>query len=1373
MLARLFVIFGGLLVLVLCAALVVPYFVDWTGYRADFEREASAVLGRKVTVRGDATARLLPFPSVTFSNVAVAGGPNGQPAMTVETFSMDAELAPFLRGEVLIFDMRLVRPKARIDIAADGTVDWTIRPSSPFDPGQISIEKLTVTEGQIALSHAAGGRSHLISEINSTISAKSLAGPWRLDGSLLLDGLRTTIAASTGKAEPDGQMRLRLKADPDAYPLVIETDGNVGLVEGAAVYSGQFKISGADQTAARQLGTGGEALKVSAGKPDPGFRLNGKFSLDHQKLGVDEFRFETGPRDNPYTADGKAAVDLGLKPHFSIEADGAQVQFDEAVGAAAGAGLTLSERVAALEQALLDLPKPTIPGTVEVKLPAVVAGDTTVRDVHLSAEPAEGGWAVKSLAATLPGRAKLEANGMVSVEDHFGFTGSLLLAVAQPSGFAAWLSKDVDEAIRRLPAAGFKAKVDLSEKHQAFSDLELILGKAKFSGRIDSSQPDDTRPSVLMQLEGGELDVDGLAAFASIFVSDKGANRFSDRDLDFQIKAGPVSAGGLTADSVDTALRLRDGLLEIDRLSVGGLAGASISATGRIKDFPASPTGKLDASVVAVDLKPLIDVAVQHYPDNAVLKGLAERAAAYPELFQDARIDAVTSAADNGDGTTGLAMSAQGKAGGSAFSASLSGKGALDRPLEAPVTLTFNARNADATALLALYGLPALPLGMLGEATTEVSAKGTLGGGLATRFSLAGNDFKAGFDGTIADTPQGAAAKGKVSLETADIEPWLMTTGVGLPGMGTGMSTSLAADADYGNGLLVLSGLSGAVNEAAVSGDVNIDIKEGLPHLAGALSLDELDLDPMAVMLFGDQAFLVNDRTWPTAPFSQKSSLPFTADLDLTAASLAAGPLATAYDAALSLQLDQEGIRVSDLKAKFLGGALSGLFELKNNDGTGLFSSQMKLAGADLVAVLPEAGISGSGEFSTALSTSGKSVDAMVAALSGSGTATLKGMTIAGFNPDAFGAFIAKADAIGRDIDASKTAGFVPQIAAAGSFPAQDTDIAFTIAGGTLRAPPVKFESPGATLSADITADLNTSTVDAKGEIAYRPGDEALVGSEPILNFSVDGPFGATKRQFDSEPLAQFLTQRALEKEQQRVEAMQAALLEKQRLRREVRYYAALQTERERAAEELRRQQEAARLKAEADAKAKAEAEAQAQAEAEARAQAEAKAKAEADAKAQADAEARAQAEAKAKAEADAKAKAEAEAQAQAEAEARAQAEAKAKADAAAKAEAEARAKAEAAAKAAADAEAKAKAAQQAAEEAAQAEEQQRQRAEEALRIASEEKARLDAERKAAAERAEREPPAANNVPPPVQPPPKLKLDPSSIDDLLKSLNGG
>ncbi|WP_204317200.1 AsmA family protein, partial [Klebsiella aerogenes] len=69
------------LVLVLTAALVVPYFVDWAGYRSSFEREASALLGRPVTVAGTASARLLPFPSVTFSDVKV-GDPGSAPVMT-------------------------------------------------------------------------------------------------------------------------------------------------------------------------------------------------------------------------------------------------------------------------------------------------------------------------------------------------------------------------------------------------------------------------------------------------------------------------------------------------------------------------------------------------------------------------------------------------------------------------------------------------------------------------------------------------------------------------------------------------------------------------------------------------------------------------------------------------------------------------------------------------------------------------------------------------------------------------------------------------------------------------------------------------------------------------------------------------------------------------------------------------------------------------------------------------------------------------------------------------------------------------------------------------------------------------------------------
>src|SRR5690606_17395058 len=117
----------------------------------------------------------------------------------------------------LIFDMRLVRPKARLAIAEDGTVDWALRPSTPFDPRQVSLERLTVTEGRVEIVHAAGGRTHAITEVKADISAKSLAGPWRIDGSARLDGILTKLLVTTGSVDDTGGMRLRVRAEPDHY----------------------------------------------------------------------------------------------------------------------------------------------------------------------------------------------------------------------------------------------------------------------------------------------------------------------------------------------------------------------------------------------------------------------------------------------------------------------------------------------------------------------------------------------------------------------------------------------------------------------------------------------------------------------------------------------------------------------------------------------------------------------------------------------------------------------------------------------------------------------------------------------------------------------------------------------------------------------------------------------------------------------------------------------------------------------------------------------------------------------------------------------------------------------------------------------------
>jgi uncharacterized protein involved in outer membrane biogenesis len=1156
-LARLFVIVGGLIVLVLTAALVVPFFIDWTSYRAEFEREASRILGRQVTVQGSASARLLPFPSVTFSDVTVAGATPDEPSMSIETFSMDAELAPFLRGDILIFDMRIVRPRATVVIAESGTIDWAVPRVELAHPEHVTLERVTISDGEVMVRHEASGRRHMLSDIDGTISARTLAGPWRMEGTLALDGLPLEVSASTGTVGADGRMRLRLRARPYGLPLSVEADGDAEVREGRLAYDGQFRLEMNEGNA--------QAAETRPGPAD--YRLNGEFGLDHEALQIKSFTFETGPPDNPYRAEGEAELDFGPDPGFRIVADGAQFRFDEALAAdektARAGGLALAERIAALRRFLDRIPVPAIPGSVEVNLPAVIVGDTTIREIRLTARPEDRGWAIRSLSAALPGRATLEANGLLRTGEDFGFSGSLLLAVGQPSGFAAWLARDVDEAIRRLPAAGFLAAVDLRPDRQIFRNMELVLGSSRFRGRLDRMAGEGARSRLSLELDGGALDIESLAAFASLFVSDTGETRLVDHDVNLKVKAGPVMAGGLAVDSLDTSLRLRNGTVEIDRLLIGGFEGASVSATGSLAGIGARMEGTIDAAIVAPDLGPAIDALAGRFPRQPLLAALKQRSNAYAGLFSDAEID-IAIKLDEQDRRERITIQAVGQAGGADLALSLAGTGLRDEPAIAPLAIDFNISHPeDAGAILALYGAPALPLDQAGPARSGLTAIGTLSRGLETRFSLEGEGRFARFEGRIALAENGPSARGQAMIEAEDIEPWLMTLGFALPGMGLGLPLELAGEMDFAENLLVLTDLTGQVAGVELSGDLNVRQIEGRPQLSGDLRVETLDLALPATLVLGEAVLDAVDGETMDAVFWPKASSPFDARLDVSAGQVTLGRQLTMTDSHMSLRLDAAGFGLSDLSGSLHGGRLAGLMELRNNDGTALLTAQLQLEDALLASLLPGSRLKGRVDLSAELAADGKSTDALLASLSGSGTAALQDLVIPGVNPGALGPVLAEADRVGRDINIETTAQFAPAILTRGEWHAGDGEVAFTIAGGVLRAPPLHLEKDGLTLTAEIGANFVEGTVRATGEVTYNPGKEALVGSAPAYRFNVEGRPSEIVGTIDTAPLAQFLTQRALEKEQARVEALQAALLERQRLRRETAYHAALQAERE------------------------------------------------------------------------------------------------------------------------------------------------------------------------------------------------------------------
>ena len=235
---RLFVIIGGLIVVVLLTALLAPMFIDWGDYRARFEREASALLGQPVRVAGDTSARLLPFPSVSFTGVEV--GPPEAPTMRVDRFSMDVELAPFLSGQILIFDMRLESPDIALTLDEHGAPIWPVAEAGPINPAQVTLESASITDATVTVLDPAHDRVVIATDLTMTVSADSLFGPWRAQGAAAVNGLPARFSITTGSLDRQG-FALRVSADLPNQLVRLVADGRIAPSEaedGTIAYAG-------------------------------------------------------------------------------------------------------------------------------------------------------------------------------------------------------------------------------------------------------------------------------------------------------------------------------------------------------------------------------------------------------------------------------------------------------------------------------------------------------------------------------------------------------------------------------------------------------------------------------------------------------------------------------------------------------------------------------------------------------------------------------------------------------------------------------------------------------------------------------------------------------------------------------------------------------------------------------------------------------------------------------------------------------------------------------------------------------------------------------------------------------------------------------
>lgn len=1144
---RLFIFFGGMLVLALFAAMIGPYFIDWGNYRARLEQEASLVLGQPVQVDGEVTVRILPLPRLSFTRLTVGRNPDGTPMMTAQEFSVDAELMPFLSGEVRIVEMRLEKPDITVQVNESGAVSWTSRQGMLVDPQQIKLDNLEVRDATLRITGLAGGRELTGSAINAKLRAQSLVGPWRIEADGRFEGAASAIEISTGRLQDSGSIRVKAQARRAGLPYKMTGDGSIGLEEGLLTWRGSFEVA--------ESGDAFGVLAAESAEPLP-IRASGAFVATPNGVDVGEYRLEVGPREDPYTITGTAQATIREEVRFEVKADGRQIDLDRLGGEQQEAETadSLDRRIATLRDMVDRIPIPTARGRIDFVLPAIVAGDTVIRQVSGVAEPDEDRWRIRSWKALLPGNTTVEADGTLSTGKAFGFSGRMLLASRQPTGFAAWLTGNTNAALRGIGSAGFSADVTLTLAQAAFENLELTVGEATLRGRLLRLAARNGRPGIVAALAGDRINLDDLLAVYVLTQANQEAG-LANHDLDIDLRASEFEGMGLVAQGIEAQFRMESGSLTVNRLKAADFYGVVIESAGKLTDFLDKPSGSFRLKASGEDASALAELAANRWRAHPVLTQLALDPALTSGF--DAVLE-MEARAQPGSSRGTIIMS--GSAGGTRFNLRDRFDGSVAQWRATDHDASLRLDQASPLLLARQLALPVGPIEPDGPISLTADAAGRLSDELKVQIAANAPDADLSMIGSVSLSDDEAADPNydlKVTFGARDADDWLLMAGMPLPDTGQGNPVALSFGATFSDEKLHFRDVAGNYDANGFSGEFELLVGQARPKASGKFTFDRVSAAFLSELVLGAgsvEAFGVDAVGPITAPMI--GGVDLEGEITASRFEVLDAPELDGAEFFARARLSDNTLSLNDLAMKVAGGALTGNISLRNNAGVGVFGGQLSLTDADVATLTELSGfaglISGRGDISANLDASAQTVDRLVPSLTGNGVLAIRDAVITGVTAGGLPTILAASEDEGFEIKPETVKPLALRAFVAGRSPIRQYSGAITVAGGKVALRSVQADTEGGTVSGDFGYDLVSGAGEATLTIQLDPGNAAVAGGEPAATLTWKGMPGGGNLEINTAALEGFLSLRAFEREQARVESLQEQVLEKQRLRHDL-----------------------------------------------------------------------------------------------------------------------------------------------------------------------------------------------------------------------------
>lgn len=610
--------FGIALVLVVVAALLAPFVIDWGSYRADLEAYGKKLTGRKVAIAGPIAVRLFPFPKITAADVRIANpdGFSDQWLAQVDQVTVQMTLGALINGSIQVESIDVQRPVVKLQRTADGRGNWNFSPSETIRNSplleHVMLDKISLHDGALQLVDDRRNTAVDLVRINGIFSAPNPAGPWRTTGGFTYDEIPLAFVASTGewKATSPLTVGLRITSQENTgYSYFLD-----GLID-AAKFTGNIRL----EHVAEVGGKGDSEGRIRPVK----FKAKAQADFDRVDLSEIEIR-PADQKDQGTLLAGKASLTLGKKIEVKSDLTAPRVDLDALAGAGArrllrdGGGLSLVNGM------LTMLPQ-NVSVRSSLKIAAMRAGGETLENLLLDASANREAIRIHELSADLPGRTRSLFSGVFFPGEHYAeLGGNLALESQDTRQLATWLWSDSKADILKTWSGSrghLKAKSDvtLTASKLEFPNIEYEIdsdpGKAGFKMLVNGE-----RPIVDLKIDTPRADVDKLLSRGFAAQSPSGEATWlgliggfveeqSKRDLRLTVKTGNLILNGVEAHDVALDMETTVRGFDLKALDVGSVDGAKLNASGVVLNTPDGPDGDIGISVDAEDPRGLLRLA--------------------------------------------------------------------------------------------------------------------------------------------------------------------------------------------------------------------------------------------------------------------------------------------------------------------------------------------------------------------------------------------------------------------------------------------------------------------------------------------------------------------------------------------------------------------------------------------------------------------------------------------------------------------------------------------------------------------------------------------------------------------------------------------